>query len=141
MTRSEIGNLGESLVVSEFSRLGVPVFRPIGDGCTADLVAEFGGQLHRVQVKTSAKSERTIAFPLARPTSHGWEAYPDGEIDWYAMVSLTHNHIALIRPDYSKRWVRLRYIPGEHDSLLSIPAEAVTLMSVVREYEERNRKE
>jgi hypothetical protein len=39
MTTSQLGNIGESRVLSEFIKLGVPCFIPYGDGNTIDLIA------------------------------------------------------------------------------------------------------
>jgi hypothetical protein len=39
MTTSQLGNIGECRVLSEFAKLGVPCFLPYGDGNTIDLIA------------------------------------------------------------------------------------------------------
>ena len=48
MTTKQIGNIGEARVLSEFVRLGIPVYLPFGDNEKADLIAEFDGKLNRI---------------------------------------------------------------------------------------------
>lgn len=40
MTTSEIGNIGQSAIITEFVRFGVNVYTPFGDGYRVDLIAE-----------------------------------------------------------------------------------------------------
>lgn len=39
MNSSQLGNIGEVRVLSEFTKLGIPCYIPFGDGNTVDLIA------------------------------------------------------------------------------------------------------
>ena len=69
-------------------RLGVPVYIPWGDAETADLIADFGGGLQRIQCKTSRHGyDGSLIFRLrhgSRP--HGTETtYSMDEVDYFAL--------------------------------------------------------
>jgi len=96
MTAVQIGALGEALVTAEFAKLGVAVYLPIGDGVTADLIAEFGDRPQRIQVKTSAHEGDKVRFNLQHRIRGGIAPYEDGSLDWYALVSTHHGRVCLI---------------------------------------------
>lgn len=101
MVASMIGALGESIVEAEFLRRGVPVYKPQVD-TGADLVVDIGGALQRVQVKSSSCAKREVKFCLGRRDSrrgkarHGWKSYEEGSVDWFALVCLGHDYVALV---------------------------------------------
>lgn len=45
------GNIGEAVILSEFTKRGIQVCIPFGDDARYDLVAEFNGKLNKIQVK------------------------------------------------------------------------------------------
>lgn len=53
MNGKSIGDIGETRVLYEFTRLGIPVFLPYGENTKKDMIAEFNGTLNRIQVKTA----------------------------------------------------------------------------------------
>lgn len=53
MTTKQLGNIGEAKTLSKFVELQIPVYLPFGDNEKADLIADFGGKLNKIQVKTS----------------------------------------------------------------------------------------
>ena len=92
MTTKQIGNIGEAKVLSEFVRLGVPVYLPFGDNEKADLIADFNGKLNRIQVKTSQKiiDGDKVRFSLVSSTVHRQNGvkhiYTEDEIDYFAFI-------------------------------------------------------
>ena len=48
MNTSQLGNIGEVRVLSEFVKLGVPCYLPYGDGNRYDLIADFNGKLNKI---------------------------------------------------------------------------------------------
>ena len=102
MTTKQIGNIGEAKVLSEFVRLGVPVYLPFGDNEKADLIADFNGKLNRIQVKTSQKiiDGDKVRFSLVSSTVHrqngGKHIYTEDEIDYFAFYNLERDRVYLI---------------------------------------------
>ena len=102
MTTKQIGNIGEAKVLSEFVRLGVPVYLPFGDNEKADLIAEFNDKLNRIQVKTSQKiiDGDKVRFSLVSSTVHRQNGvkhiYTDDEIDYFAFYNLERDRVYLI---------------------------------------------
>lgn len=95
MNTKDIGNIGESKVLSKFIELGVEVFIPFGDNSKADLVANFNGQLQRVQVKTCLNiNERTGTYIInltnshAHTSKHNKEKYTKKDIDYFAVYCI-----------------------------------------------------
>ena len=62
LNSSQLGNIGEVRVLSEFVKLGIPCYIPYGDGNMVDLVADFNGKLNRIQIKTTRALNRTGAM-------------------------------------------------------------------------------
>lgn len=102
MTTKQIGNIGEAKVLSEFVRLGVPVYLPFGDNEKADLIADFNGKLNRIQVKTSQKiiDSDKVGFSLVSSTVHRQNGvkhiYTEDEIDYFAFYNLERDRVYLI---------------------------------------------
>lgn len=98
------GNIGEVETLAALVRLGVPVYIPFGDAESADMVAEIGGRLQRIQCKTSAKVSTTGTSIVFR-TSHqvfGEDGrrhdrpYRRDEVDWFALYDRTHGELYLV---------------------------------------------
>ena len=101
MTTKLIGNIGEAKVLSEFVRLGIPVYLPFGDNEKADLIAEFNGKLNKIQVKSSQKiMEDKVKFSLVSSTTHRQNGvkhiYTENEIDYFALYNLERDKVYLI---------------------------------------------
>lgn len=101
MTTKQIGNIGEAKVLSEFVRLGIPVYLPFGDNEKADLIAEFNGKLNKIQVKSSQKIvEDKVKFSLVSSTMHRQNGvkhiYTENEIDYFALYNLERDKVYLI---------------------------------------------
>ena len=45
------GNVGETMILCEFVKMGVQVYIPYGDNARYDLIADFNGKLNKIQVK------------------------------------------------------------------------------------------
>lgn len=96
-----VGGCGEAIVAAEFMKRGIPVYRPMVD-TGADLVVDINGSLQRVQVKSSASTERRVVFHLSRrnpnrePGESCWLKYDDGAVDWYALCCIGHGYTALV---------------------------------------------
>lgn len=122
MTTKQIGNIGEAKVLSEFVRLGIPVYLPFGDNEKADLIAEFNGKLNKIQVKSSQKIiEDKVRFSLVSSTTHRQNGvkhiYTENEIDYFAFYNLERDKVYLIsinEEGLPKNEVTIRFNPPKN---------------------------
>ena len=72
MHSKEKGNIGEAIILSEFTKLGIPVSIPFGDNTRYDLIAEFNGKLNKIQIKycNDITSTDSIICKCASSTNH-----------------------------------------------------------------------
>ena len=101
MNTKQIGNVGEAKTLSKFVELGIPVFIPFGDNEKCDLIADFGGKLQRIQVKTSIKSTNgKIIFSLVSSTVHRKNGvrhvYSSKEVDYFALYNIESDILLLV---------------------------------------------
>lgn len=117
MTTKQIGNIGEIKTIAKFVELGIPVYLPFGDNEKADIVAEFGGKLNRIQVKTSCKAEDgKMVFSIVSSTVHRQNGvkhiYTNDEIDYFALYNIERDVVLLIsvnEPELPKSSITVRY--------------------------------
>ena len=122
MTTKQIGNIGEAKVLSEFVRLGIPVYLPFGDNEKADLIAEFNGKLNKIQVKSSQKIiEDKVKFSLVSSTMHRQNGvkhiYTENEIDYFALYNLERDKVYLVSKNEEglpKNEVTIRFNPPKN---------------------------
>jgi hypothetical protein len=100
MNSSQLGNIGEARVLSEFIKLGIPCYVPFGDGNTADLIAQFNNKLNRIQVKTtkSLNSAGAMEWKVTRQEGyHGSRVqYRVEDIDYFAFYCLETDIVCLV---------------------------------------------
>lgn len=48
MNTKSIGNIGESVTITEFVKRGISVYLPFGENEKADLIADFNGKLNKI---------------------------------------------------------------------------------------------
>ena len=101
MEPKRTGTVGESVVICEFAKRGIPIYLPFGDNEKIDLLADFNHTFNRIQIKTvtehngevytvdlrSCKNHKTVP-----ETYH----YTKEDIDYYAVVCLSRNSVCLI---------------------------------------------
>lgn len=99
---TNIGKIGESLVLAKLTELGYQVFLPFGDGSLIDLVVNINGTLKKIQVKTSSYKEGScIKFSLSSTVNGNKHSYSKNDFDYYALVCLGLNKILLVELDDS----------------------------------------
>ena len=100
LNTSQVGNIGEVRVLSEFVKLGIPCYLPYGDGNTCDLIAEFNGKLNRIQIKTTQSLNRAGAmeWKVTRQTGyHGNRVqYSLEDIDYFAFYCVETDIVCLV---------------------------------------------
>lgn len=127
------GDIAELRVAADLAVRGCHVLIPFGEDCDYDLAADFGGRLHRLQVKYTRSDGRVI---IVRCRSHSLtngkirqtKAYTTAMVDWIVVFDVTTD-----RCYYVPSWVlgsdgvtdlRLRLAPARNGQLLRIrPAE------------------
>ena len=100
MTSNQKGNLGEVRVLSEFVKLGIQCYLPYGDGSGVDLIADFGGKLNRIQVKTSEHLNRAGAMEWSVTRQEGYHGnrtnYSLNDIDYFAFYCIETDIVCLV---------------------------------------------
>ena len=117
----QIGNIGEIKTISKFVELGIPVYIPFGDNEKADLVAEFGGKLNKIQVKTtnsSVSSNDIASFDLTTQKHSGKEhyKYDSADADFFACYDAESDDAYLLPiKDQKRSGINIRKsIPKNH---------------------------
>ena len=100
MTTNQKGNLGEVRVLSEFVKLGIQCYLPYGDGSGVDLIAEFGGKLNRIQVKTTESLNKAGAMEWKVTRQEGYHGsramYDKNDIDYFAFYCIETDIVCLV---------------------------------------------
>lgn len=100
MTTTQKGNLGEVRVLSEFLKLGIQCYLPYGDGSNVDLIADFGGKLNRIQVKTCEALNKAGAMEWKTTRQDGYHGsrtvYDLEDIDYFAFYCIETDIVCLV---------------------------------------------
>lgn len=98
MNRKRIGNLGEIATAKKFIERGIPVYLPIGDTEKADMIAEFGGKLQKIQVKSSTVSSKSSAtiFSLTSTINSKKYIYDINDVDYFALYDYYDDDVYLL---------------------------------------------
>ena len=100
MNTNQKGNLGEVRVLSEFIKLGIQCYLPYGDGSGVDLIAEFGGKLNRIQVKTTESLNKAGAMEWKVTRQEGYHGnravYDKNSIDYFAFYCIETDIVCLV---------------------------------------------
>lgn len=137
MDTKRIGNIGEAKVLAKFVECGIPVYIPFGDNEKADLVAEFGGRLNKIQVKTSSVSYAgQTSFSLTSSTSHRKggkkNKYSNEEVDYFALYSIARDKIYLLKvPDKPLNSIVIRYEPTKNGQSNGVKMECDYLLETI----------
>jgi hypothetical protein len=88
LTTDQKGNIAETAIALEAVKLGIDVYRPVGEGGRFDMIFEVAERLWRVQCKWAPLHGDVIALRCysSRRKRHGVtrRIYADGEIDAFA---------------------------------------------------------
>lgn len=100
MNTSQLGNIGEARVLSEFTKLGIPCYLPYGAGNTADLIAEFNNKLNKIQIKTTSSLNKAGAMEWKVTRQEGYHGnkinYKKEDIDYFAFYCLETDIVCLV---------------------------------------------
>ena len=126
MNGKTIGDIGETRVLYEFTRLGISVFLPYGENTKKDMIAEFNEKLNRIQVKTVGLVDKGAYTAGLRNTSIRSDgstvsSLPSKEdIDFYAIYCLEREKPILLPISLveGQQTVRIRYDDEYYSSSL-----------------------
>lgn len=93
-----VGAAGESAVAAMFFKLGCQVYTPAFGSPDSDLIADVGGKLLRIQVKTMESNSQRIRFCSRNGRKHDYV----GKVDWIAFHSLHHGVTAFLKPEETR---------------------------------------
>jgi PD-(D/E)XK endonuclease len=100
MTTDQKGAIAEAAIALAAMKLGVDVYRPLGEGGRYDLILDLGSQLLRVQCKCAARVEQVLVVRCYtfRRTRTGWKksTYSADEVDVIAAYSIELDRCFLI---------------------------------------------
>lgn len=88
------GDLAELKVATDLIDRGCRISIPFGEDCDYDLIADFKGRLHRVQVKYTCSDGRVISVrcfsqSLTRGKVRAIKLYTAATVDWIAVYDST----------------------------------------------------
>ena len=137
MNTKSIGNIGEAKVLAKFVELGISIYLPFGDNEKADLIADFGGKLNKIQIKTSIKAEDgKMKFDLTSSTVHrkngNRHIYNSQEIDYFACYNITRQCILLFKVnEVPNTTITIRYEKPKNNQTTGIRFEEDYLIDKV----------
>ena len=129
MDTKSIGNIGEAKALCKFVEKGIPVFVPFGDNEKSDLIADFGGKLNRIQVKTSIKAEDgKMMFSLVSSTVHRQNGvkhiYTNEEIDYFVCYNIQRDKLFIVDVnDAPSSQITIRYTKPKNGQISGIKLE------------------
>lgn len=119
----QIGDIGEAHAIYEFTKLGIPVSKPVNNGMVYDLIIDVDNRLYKVQVKTTSsliKSTYNMTFDLTkldvRSNRNTHYSYSSEEVDFFYLYCIEED-VGMLLPvkDAPKKTVsfrQLKYAPA-----------------------------
>lgn len=101
MNSKDKGNIGEAIVLAEFTKRQIQVAIPFGDNARYDLIAEFNGKLNKIQVKYCGQITENNSFicPCASSTNHTTNKHLttyDNDVDYIAFYITSIDKLLLV---------------------------------------------
>ena len=101
MNSKDKGNIGEAIVLAEFTKRQIQVAIPFGDNARYDLIAEFNGKLNKIQVKYCGQITENNSFtcPCASSTNHTTNKHLttyDNDVDYMAFYITSIDKLLLV---------------------------------------------
>lgn len=130
------GKVGEYLVCADLILRGYTAF-PSEQGLPYDVVADIGGRLFKVQVKTTRapraipqRKEHTTGylFHVGKCGKGGVKQYSDADVDLFALVALDDRVIGYMSPSNVRRTMVFRAPQNRgkhHDEMMEIRRAAI----------------
>ena len=127
LTTDQKGNIAETAVVAAAVKLGVDVYRPVGEGGRYDMIFEIDGKLVRVQCKWASRYANVLIVRCysSRRTMGGRivnRHYTTDQVDAFAVYSADVERCYLLPPELwaGRRQIHLRLEPSHNNQKLGI---------------------
>lgn len=94
-----VGNIGESIALTEFVKKGISVFIPFGQNTPMDLISFVNGEFFKIQVKTTQKVKNgTMVFEMCRTNGFTLERtpYTADDTDFFFLYCIENNYMGLV---------------------------------------------
>lgn len=120
-----IGDIGVSVVISEFLKHGINVLLPYDDNSSYDLVIYVDEKFYKVQVKTTEKakydgSQMSFEITKSNPYSKIDPRYISGEVDYFALYCIENEWCGLFDFNEYKPNITFRLKKPKHNQTKNI---------------------
>ena len=127
LTTDQKGTIAETAIVAAAVKLGVDVYRPVGEGGRYDMIFDLEEQLTRIQCKWASRYDDVLVVRCysSRRTAGGRiinRCYTEEEVDYIAVYSVDVDNCYLIPPALwvGHRQVHLRLAPSRNNQQAGI---------------------
>ena len=127
MNSKNKGNIGEAIVLAEFTKKQIQVSIPFGDNARYDLIAEFNGKLNKIQVKYCGQITENNSFtcPCASSTNHTTNKHLttyDNDVDYMAFYIISIDKLLLVPIEQlvGKKTITFRLEPPKNGQKVGI---------------------
>lgn len=98
------GEKAQLIVMGEFAKLDIPVLVPLSDNLSFDFVAVINGELKKIQVKSSERTNPTGAIEFSIKTNN-WnkgtiKGYTQKDCDFIVCYDHTSGDMYLLKPEH-----------------------------------------
>lgn len=94
------GGMGELAIQQKFLSLGCIPFKPTIDGCSTDLVVEWDGKFHKIQIKTTEKLfNGVMRWDISQHNSQNPSkktGYNKKDVDFFALYCIETGSLCLV---------------------------------------------
>lgn len=102
-----IGDIGTSVIISEFLKHNINVLIPYDDNSPYDLVIYVDGKFYKIQIKTTEKVKYNEYMEFSMTKTNPYKKvnvpYKEGEVDYFALYCVENDWCGLLNiNDYSK---------------------------------------
>lgn len=112
------GKIGELETTKRFLERDIMVYLPAVDNQGIDMIADFGGKLQKIQVKTSSRGgKKSAEFKLSRTRNnftngdvvHNTVGYNKDDVDYFALYDNQTSKLFLLENNESRKSIIFRY--------------------------------
>ena len=101
MNSKSKGNIGEAMILAEFTKRNIQVSLPFGDNARYDMIADFNGKLNKIQIKYSSQLSENDSYicHTSSSTNHTTNKHMDkyiNQVDYIAVYIAPWNESILI---------------------------------------------
>lgn len=98
--KKELGDIGKLSVIKTFMNHGIDLYQPIGNNSPSCILADFGGKLQKIQIKSSTstiKNVNGINFRTSRDSKDDDKSknYNKNEADYFALYDYNKDDVYL----------------------------------------------